>query len=879
MSYSDNEEPIKASSTPKTPNNEHDSVNVDSVNACSNAISPNSNFSTPDIPNRDIRDNSILPNELTEESPLLPPADLENGLLNHIRRSESARYNFCYINWLIPLIAVTAAIVFVAILIIPQLPALLDAAITTDIASASIVNISHAGVSIQVHASLDVKYHNIDNRFYAGVLAFAALMIQTVIVAPKNATHVLVDIDNSHQPLHSADLYIPPLEVDLHKSTHLIFTTDVIFNEENVASLAATFLSRNLSLPLPVSVALQMSPRISHGWFFLNTGPLTVRHNQLISPDLLTFPLAVEDMQLNVDDGKLLLNANVVLDAIPLELDLPTVHWSVSVANCHSVPAFLGPWVSDLCSVTPGRLSEFFIHGRVEELSSELSTSCPNSGISPINSFLNTLMQNHSLDVFLQASPSKENAHNLPRWLFDILSQNAFPVHIPISVFELSLDFHDMISNFHVHNIDINLPEATDSSSLNVESAMSTLLALKMPFSTRNLNLNLNTFNFSAEVTGDNGPFLRGFSTSLSNAISLSAAQNAHDASVQTNFTYFVTSLLDPATAGRLLSDILLGNTPKNDYSIAYEVPQANLELQFVNTTLRNLHWINTILHTTTSSSNGLLEWLLQQLTISLQLVKLTQSGKDWVELKVDVLLTNPFNVSLAAIDELVSVEYLYHDTKIGNVTIPNINFPRTDEAFPLSLTALVDCSTVESRKNAELFMSHVISQDYNITMGLQGSQQRAAHRSGSLDSFLRNVKVPQLPFPHMKFPKPEVQQGNPFILEATIHILTSEVEVTVFNPIKNSPVHIQIHSCQAVYEDQTLAFVEHVRPIMVNPGVHTTRRIPYKVEPKFGSDILRRALNGQLEVEVVADLGFAVGQFDAQILYKGNGIVAKVRL
>lgn len=94
-----------------------------------------------------------------------------------------------------------------------------------------------------------------------------------------------------------------------------------------------------------------------------------------------------------------------------------------------------------------------------------------------------------------------------------------------------------------------------------------------------------------------------------------------------------------------------------------------------------------------------------------------------------------------------------------------------------------------------------------------------------------------------------------------------------------NEAIEVKILLCQAIYEGELLAYADNVETMKVEPGIYKTKRIPYKVGSGMGTDILRRALNGELVVTVKSDMLIKIDQFVGQVLLQIDGVTAKVRI
>lgn len=83
-----------------------------------------------------------------------------------------------------------------------------------------------------------------------------------------------------------------------------------------------------------------------------------------------------------------------------------------------------------------------------------------------------------------------------------------------------------------------------------------------------------------------------------------------------------------------------------------------------------------------------------------------------------------------------------------------------------------------------------------------------------------------------------------------------------------------------AYYEDEPVGHINYHQPFDVPPGISHSPQLPVDlVLGGVGYDALRKALGQELELDAVAKIGVRVRNYKDIVHYKGNGIVAKVRL
>ena len=107
---------------------------------------------------------------------------------------------------------------------------------------------------------------------------------------------------------------------------------------------------------------------------------------------------------------------------------------------------------------------------------------------------------------------------------------------------------------------------------------------------------------------------------------------------------------------------------------------------------------------------------------------------------------------------------------------------------------------------------------------------------------------------------------------------MSSEVQITAYNPVNNEPVLIKINSAKVFSKDIEVANVNTPTQITLPPGVSTTRRIAITVEPG-AAELLRKSINGNLTLQTIANFDFSIEDFSLNLDYEGEGVDSQIRL
>lgn len=878
---------IRASSTPKSPNQ----------------ISPNDEIA-PDVivpRSRPVRENSILRDEdlQNELTPLLESdcsdsyLALEEGLHRQLRASSGRRgvlgwfsRTFCsspWLSWLVLILIV--AILIILLLLSRNLPILLDQAFVSELQSVSIMDISDSGLTVHVVGSAFVDYEGVTNRFYGTTLKVLALFIGGVTVVPNDASRVFVSGEGIKR-VHALDVFPPDILVDLidHRLTQFDFISDVVFTQDTLPGLLQDLKRHNRSEPLPLSVEVEFLSDIQTGWMKFSAGTVNIRENVVISPDKMNTPFDVKTLDYDFEREGVALNVTLEADVLPVKLALKTVDWDIAIADCEGKPSFMGIWTSDPFTVVPNEPTLLDVTGGIDRVPAQLLKTCED-GQSPFNRFISRIFNDGFLDIFVLATKDEQNAQNLPKWLHNILTLADLDISIPVNTLN-GFSIGNYISDFGISSMDLNVFHA-DSGKLHVNTSCDFNASASLPISRRGFEVYLSQLTAFMNLKDGNSSV--GSASTVSGSSLAIVSESSNETFISGSLENWEFNIKEYAILGEFFNNWV--NEERLEIpSIDADVKQVSVELPIFNTTLegitmRNINLVTEKLKLSKDPEPKFIDWLLKEMNVSISKIFLVSSGENWVEFIIETEVFNPLPLSLELNNEEMVFSFILEGAEFGNVTFRGLSVPNTSKRIRIPATLKVDCTTFAERNSAEKFVSLVLSGAKNITIGIKGLSAEASPQFGQI---IERIQIPDIHLPQLHFQREEEEEerarqtlasGSPFLIEATIHILTSEVELLVFNPVTNQAILVDILLCQAIYEEHVLAYADNVGDMVIPPGIFRTKRIPYKVGSGVGGDILRRALNGELEVVVKSDMMVEVGEFKGQILLQIDGITAKVRL
>lgn len=775
---------------------------------------------------------------------------------------------------------------------ISQIETLLNQAVLPDLQSVSVLDVTDSGMSVHVIGSIYVEYEQISNYFYRNTLKLAGLLIGGVTVVPKRECLVFVST-NGLPNKHVLDIFPPELSVDLidRRITEIDFISEAEFMQHEIIEFARSLTLINRLEPLPLDIEVVVDSRIISKFFHYNTQPMSIYQHIELLPGDMEIPIQIDDLDVNM--GKSSVSLEVVASTVkvlPLKFEINSIEWDIALPNCQKEPKILGEWISDAVEFLPNERTVFLVHGNVKEVPKPILEVCLD-GLSPFNKFTNKLIGENTLSVLAKVRKSRANEEALPPWLYNILSSTFYPLDTPVPISDI--DYSNLVLNYTVDGVSIVVPNKKWG--LSAQMAANMTVDLQLPFKATNINASISEVVATLDILDDSDETLE-VMIEGNNQFDLHYPDNSLNGTVTINASNVELQVLSPEEVGCLLNDIL------NNLNVDVPLWNLNLELALLNlpivsTTIRHLKLTHRNIKSNSINNDGedYLDWLIRAIDLRIDEILYVNSNKTHIDLLVDFKVTNPFNFLLRVPDDILRFDYFYNGTSIGTVAIRDVSILSGAKDYDMSVWMSISCQDTKQRIFAEEFISKVISAADGTRLSVSGHRP-ASKNNPFLSTLLEQIKLDELRVPVIRFGgdndddddavgrrSDDSEDGqprkSPFLIDATIHVLTSEIEITVFNPLANVEIMAEILKCQASYKGEMLAYIDRSELMLIPPGIYKSPRIPIKISQGIGSDILRRAMNGNLFVEVTADLGVRIDKFSMQLLYHGSGLSATVKL
>lgn len=743
-----------------------------------------------------------------------------------------------------------------------QLDSLAVQAIETSIHSISILKVHSDGVDLHVIGSLTVNYDNISNRFYRTFMKLGSVLLGSVLITPQGPVKLTVALlsDESLKPLHVLDIYPPELQVDIlnKRITEIDFISKTDVVEDSVVQLANRALAlhdKSIAFACQGSVDLYVKTSL----FQYEAQNVHFNETIVLKRDDIEPDVVVQSILAGQVGNAITLNTLISIEnTLPMNFALAPIDWDVLFEGCDGVYP-VGMWTSSNVTVKPNTPIVVQINGTVDSVPKELLERCEKNGLSSINKAVKRYAAGQSVSVQLRASAGNKHlppwflyiAHNVNyKFLFDpVLPLVEAPkvtigeLHFEIPAIGLNSIAKSTFGALLNSNLTINM---TRPFGFEIEGFV---LELSTTYGLRRKNRQL--FNGSANHFLDwdyNGDYV-GINVSTS------------DDKIQVLDPKLVGSLLTRYIDGNLVGNLTL-TTIFNDVHVELPIFSAvfddiTVEIPF------SLDYKPELLPSVS-------HW-----NVSVLNIFILGTAENVLEATIDVQLTNPTGLTIEIPRERLGCDILFNNTVFATALLEDLYVPG-HESVNCSAFAVFNLPTPDSRVNLELFASEFLSGVENLTLGLNGIADTDSQNKG-LQELIGNTELSNMQLPHVKFDTSD-ESPNPFLLESVIHILTSEIELTLYNPVNNSEILVNILLAAASYEDTVLGHMEHHEILMVPPGVYKTPRMKLKINQGVGMDILRKAVDGSLRVNVTAAFDTTIQDFSLQLLYRGSGVAAKVR-
>ncbi|CAI5760222.1 unnamed protein product [Candida verbasci] len=729
----------------------------------------------------------------------------------------------------------------------------ISGSVELELTQVSFQNTTPQGVNLIMESDVNINY-KLKNAVQKFVITSFTSLIGTITIQSLKPIEIYSKfIDLNTDFIYLGNLLPPPMNITVVNGTdnQLNFISECNFKESQIMQ----FLKYYYKIETPeINLKLKgIGKEINVKYGFINFSfkdivfaQDVVINKKYIQPNMNieTFKVNSTSEMINVDT-----HLSIETDLVELpELNLEKLSWNLMFEDCTKKLIKVGKWFTLPLNITKGDKSvSVFVKGSIESVPDCLMEDC-GSDISPINHIIQQYLHNQPVCFYLQLNETKSN---LPSWLIRLLQEEAIRLYVKLPKIDLPI-----VPRNHF---------CINSSNLYIDE--------------KNINLdsNFTIFNNNSLVEFDNLKFRSSFDVINGSDVILKGETDQilieyNKNLIESFLNNLQLDLIDPKTVGQLLNKILNNKTTHEIYS---NVTMHDIEMKtplFMKIKLKELK----LPSLSVPCNIPIIDYqLLDQLNVTIDSIFLIESTNTQVKFLIDLSLINPTSFSIDMLHEITKFGIYRKGLNLGNIIFNNVYIPNQDE-FYLSCEFHINLETYEERVGLENFISSYISNGAkNLSIDVYNNELLT---NPNLNKLIEEVSIKDLQLPNLKFQINDLDEYNPFIVEVIIHVFTSEIEIKVFNPINNSEIIIEIFSAQAKHEDIILGYLSHREILIIPPGISQTQRLPLKINSNDSMDILKRYLNNELDITIMAIMNLQLDKFDVSLLYNGKQLKCKIR-
>lgn len=573
--------------------------------------------------------------------------------------------------------------------------------------------------------------------------------------------------------------------------------------------------------------------------------------------------------------------------------------------------------------------------GNISSIPDELMNECPNNndGKSPLNKILQKYLDNEPIEFYLQLLSSlDENDNGIPDWLFKFLHDT--PIKLAITLPKMNIDQFDFHENLEIinHSSEVSIMNNDQFLVSHWNSNISTLITTIKPF--KLVDLDINKFKFDFEISSiDNNVLVKVNSNDEYIYITM-INDNQFLINMVMNLPNLNISIIDAHQMGNIINKLLNRDYTDNDgekepdlfiegnvYDVYGNLPiwknnnnkQRKL-IDHLSIPLMKLPKLSTMESFPASTLDTL-----SNLTITITNLYLIESTIRKLELSIDLTIYNPtnFNINLDSsilIDSIIwqifkndslisSIKVSIPDTKGGNGNgnengNGNLFIPIQDY-FNTTMKINIYSLNYRDKSILENSISSFISNDNlsNITI----APVIPIIHSNPLMELLLPIELTNITINSQILTNGIINFPEKLIQNIQIHLLTSQIQFEIYNPIINSSIILYIYTGLAKTNTTTdgsgdgdgdgdgdvieLGHLLHqerlIIPISQNGqnGIYKSPKLPIKINP-MGMEILKKILyekpdpdgkHSVKNVEINTVFNVKIDQFDVELYYNGN--------
>jgi len=224
---------------------------------------------------------------------------------------------------------------------------------------------------------------------------------------------------------------------------------------EGIRRVADDFINHKLS---DITVRAVVNAPVKSGLIRLNqkvTQFVTLEAGQappMPKPELKS--LHVEELKRDGQSSGIKALAKLtVKNDYPVRLDVPPMSFDVLLPDCGNNYLLFATTTSEKIEIVPKRNITVKATGLMTQLPTDLTTTCPGSSKSPLDTFVASYMRGKDTIVYIRGG---KQTPETPEWIGKLLQDTIVPVPLPVRPFD------NMVKNFSMTNVHFSLPNSPE---------------------------------------------------------------------------------------------------------------------------------------------------------------------------------------------------------------------------------------------------------------------------------------------------------------------------------------------------------------------------------------------------------------------------------
>ncbi|KAI9731771.1 MAG: hypothetical protein M1834_004560 [Cirrosporium novae-zelandiae] len=581
----------------------------------------------------------------------------------------------------------------------------------------------------------------------------------------------------------------------------------------------------------------------------------------------------------------------------PVKLFIPPLAFAILVPNCSPSEPYLllADATTDEIHVEPKKDIGVEVGGFVRKLPDTLTTTCPNSNSSPLDSLLANYIKGDDTTIYVRGS-NKPSA-DTPDWIVDLMSSMTVPITMRGHTFE------GLIKKFSLDNVHFSLPDPfaepdTPESNPRVSAIIKAVVGLPKEM---NFAVNVTKVRADADVfyEGKKLGYLNLHKWQKANSTRIDGPENQPpELEVESQVKDAPLEITDQDVFTDVIQQILFkGRNVTLDIKAAVDVKTDTALGTFV---VREIPAEGKVpVHPMTGGGKGghkgsdLFKFLNPHVN-SLEILETTRTS---ILLQAQLNLSNP--TPYTATVPYASINFLNNNTILGHATVKNLDLKQGNNT-DVTVQILWDPRKLSGDKGVQVgrdFISQYIS-GWNTSLTLRTSNATLPSLPVLGDAL--SLFPIELPTPRLKSPKspnddddpdgddPDSDDSPHFIESATMHLFSSTAQFVILSPLRHTSILLTHINATALYKSpetnvtHPVGRILYEYPLNVPPGRSETPKLP--VEWSLGGvgyDAVKRALGGDLKLDARAEVGVRIGRWETEggVWFVGRGLGVRVRL